>query len=137
MPRPTFWQRSRALRKKRAAMKHSIGLCQTPFCRKRVRKHRRFCNTCRNRKYDDSLRRLFRNLKSSAKRRGKAFALSWDYFCDLVISTGYDINHGNGASDLHIDRINPDLGYVEGNLQVITCSENSRKRWAEANGWRP
>jgi hypothetical protein len=32
---------------------------------------------------------------------------------------------------LHLDRKNSDFGYEEGNIQVITCTENVQKEHAE------
>lgn len=38
---------------------------------------------------------------------------------------------GNGADDMTIDRDNPNLGYVEGNLKMITRLQNVAKQYTD------
>lgn len=135
-----FWNKRRdrgAVKLATAKKKRERRICLTPRCRKQAREKRRYCNTCRCRMYDHPLRRLFRNLKAHAKARGKMFALSFEYFRTLAVKSGYDLLHGRGASDLHIDRIDNGKGYIPGNVQVLTASENSKKSCAERTGWKP
>lgn len=113
------------LKKKRA------GKCLTPHCRNAAQHQRNFCITCRCRKYDDPRRRLFRNLKASAKRRGKEFALEFETFVALAEAAGYLDRAGRERECLHVDRIDPRLGYVEGNIQFLTCGENVRKAFVD------
>lgn len=89
------------------------------------------CNTCRARRYEDPLRRLFRNLKSSAKRRRKEFELEFEFFRDFAEWTGYAAGHGRGGEALHVDRIDVRSGYTPDNIQIITGSENAAKRWRD------
>ena len=113
--------------------KRAAGRCMTPYCRRDARKGRRFCNTCRSRRYDDPLKVLFWNLKKSARKRGKEFALSWEYFLNFVIGTDYVLGRGREGSGMHIDRIDGKRGYVPGNLQVLTNVENVRKSFVDGS----
>lgn len=136
----SFWKKrrqSKSLRLQTIKKKRERGICLTPNCRKMARKQKRYCNTCRSRMYDNPLKVLFWNLKKSAKRRGKEFALAFEDFKNMAVKSGYDLLHGRGASDLHVDRIDASQGYVPGNVQVITASENTRKSWTDRTGWTP
>lgn len=114
-----------------AENKHRRGICIVPFCRRLSRPKRRMCCTCRSRKYEKNIRRLFRNLKAHAKARGKEFTITYEYFESLAIINGYDVNHGRSADRLSVDRIHAEIGYVVGNIQFLTTSENSKKSWFE------
>jgi len=126
--------------------KKRLGKCLSPHCRNVARLHRNFCNTCRGHFYDDPMRRLFRNLKSSAKRRVKEFGLTFDVFAELALEAGYLLRAGRERHCLHVDRIDPRLGYFAGNIRFISCEENSRKAFldkrvlngqAESSGGEP
>lgn len=112
-------------RKKRA------GKCLTPHCRNAARSQRNFCNTCRGHFYDDPMRRLFRNLKAHAKRRGKEFLLEFDEFASLALSSGYLLMAGREKHCLHVDRIDARRGYEKGNIRIISSGENSRKAYID------
>jgi len=111
--------------------KKRAGKCLTPHCRNKARTHRNYCNTCRGHAYDDPMRRLFRNLKAHAKRRGKVFLLEFDVFSALAMAAGYLVRAGREKHCLHVDRIDPRLGYEPGNIRFITCEENSRKAFVD------
>jgi hypothetical protein len=100
-------------------------------CGRPARHQRTKCNTCRSKIYGHPLLRLYRNLKASAKRRHKEFSLDRDAFVRWIVQNGYAIFHGRYKKRLHIDRIDPRRGYVWGNVQVIPCSANCRKRWTD------
>ena len=112
-------------RKKRA------GKCLTPHCRNVARHQRNYCNSCRSRSYDDPLRRLFRNLKSHAKARGKAFLLEFEEFASAALKAGYLVRAGREPHCMHIDRIDPRRGYESGNIQFISAAENCRKAYLD------
>jgi hypothetical protein len=57
--------------------------------------------------------------------------LSFTYFRKLVLDNNYMELRGRGKEDMTIDRKIPRLGYSDGNLQIISNSENSKKRWRE------
>jgi hypothetical protein len=44
------------------------------------------------------------------------------------MASDYMEKKGRGADNLSLDRVNNDLGYVPGNVKVVTVSNNSRKR---------
>lgn len=113
-------------------------LCETAYCRNMARDKRRFCNTCRCRKYEKPLRRKFRNLKRSARDRGILFSLTFQHFERISIAGGHDKNSGSlWGNDTTIDRIDSKKGYEDGNIQILTRSENSEKSWIERTGWVP
>jgi hypothetical protein len=70
------------------------------------------------------LRAGYRGLKSNAKRRGIIFELSFTAYERLVKSSNYLEQVGKTKGSLQIDRIWNDLGYVEGNVRVITQEQN-------------
>lgn len=111
--------------------KKRAGKCLTPHCRKAARVQRNYCNTCRSRAYDNPLRRLFWNLKASAKRRGKQFSLAFEEFASAALASGYFGRSGRHAECLHVDRVDPLRGYEDGNIRFISCSENSRKAYLD------
>jgi len=85
-------------------------------------KHHMICWRTRN-----PLHAAYSTLRDHAKRRRLAFTLTMEQFAALVVPAGYLTRKGNNQDDLHIDRINPLKGYEHGNLQILTCSENSSK----------
>lgn len=103
--------------------------CKHKNCLNDAAKGRRECDKCRKRRYVERnpLAASYDILRSSAKRRGKAFDLTieqWKQFCE---ETGYLEKKGPFKNDLSVDRIDDTKGYVHGNLQVLTVGENSVK----------
>lgn len=92
---------------------------------KRVGKSR-FCSKHRHRyrKYSDIVSYTFYLLKGNAKRRGKEFSITLDYFREWCKETGYIQKKGRNKMSMTIDRIDPNKGYVKGNLQMITNRDN-------------
>lgn len=72
----------------------------------------------------DPIKIAFTTLKSNAKRRGKEFTITLDYFRLFCVKTDYINKKGIGKFSYHVDRIDEERGYVEGNLQSITNIEN-------------
>ncbi len=103
--------------------------CETKNCRKTAAPKRRVCYSCSVKRYKDRnpVRYAFSVMKNNAKRRGKAFEISFEYFKKFVIDTSYMAGKGITKTGLHIDRIKEELGYIEGNLQVITNTQNVKK----------
>lgn len=91
---------------------------------------RKRCSTCRNRVWDKNnpIRRAYRNNKDSAKRRGKTFTITYEYFEAWVIENRYMELKGTGPDDYSIDRIDDTKGYEPGNLQLLTNRENTKKQ---------
>jgi hypothetical protein len=79
---------------------------------------------------------LYSQLKSSAKSRGIEFTITKTDLCDLSFPLACPIlgirlkwNKGCAGDDSYsIDRINNAIGYVPGNLVVISNRANSLKR---------
>jgi hypothetical protein len=79
---------------------------------------------------------LYSQLKSSAKSRGIEFSITKTDLHDLsfpmtcpVLGIRLDWNRGTAGDDSYsIDRINNAIGYVPGNLVVISNRANSLKR---------
>jgi hypothetical protein len=81
------------------------------------------------------IKSLMRAAKDRAKKRNIEFSIS---FSDLIVPEYCPIlniklrsNWGTGAGgkldSFSLDRINPDLGYIPGNVQVISHLANSMK----------
>lgn len=103
-------------------------LCRTCDDNPRA-KHRRECNTCRNRRWvnKNPLRKAWHNLKHSAKRRSYEFSIPYDFFERLAKKTGYDKNRERAGDQLTINRIINSKGYTVDNIEVISKSLNSSK----------
>jgi hypothetical protein len=105
------------------------GLCAVRFCRKTKAKKDSLCPCCRKRrqKITDPVRYTFNALKNNAKRRGKEFSISLEYFKGFCIETGYIESKGRRFDSMTIDRIDSRRGYVEGNIRVLSNSANASK----------
>lgn len=76
-------------------------------------------------------RAAFIILKFNAKRRGIPFEITYDYFRQFAFKTKLITSKGREADSMSVDRINNDVGYVEGNLQVMSLSDNGYKGYLE------
>ena len=103
--------------------------CETPYCRNEAAPGRRICYKCKTRKYRQShpIKSAYQALKDNARRRGKAFDLSFEQFKAFVNRTDYMKGKGRHSDSFHVDRIDETKGYTIGNLQVLTNGENVRK----------
>lgn len=88
------------------------------------------CITCESRLYraNHPGRQAYHQIKDRAKRRGQIFKLTYEEFLEAIAGTEYLTLRGTGIGELHLDRKKVHLGYVPGNLQVITTEENLRKQ---------
>ena len=73
------------------------------------------------------MRRCYRNLKISARRRGKAFDLTFEQFQTFAVETDYINKRGIQAYDYTIDRKDNKRGYVIDNIAILTNSQNASK----------
>jgi hypothetical protein len=73
----------------------------------------------------------FDNLRASARKRKIAFTLTFDQFKTAILPTSYMDEKGKERFCLHLDRKDSTRGYEEGNIQVLTCTENVQKENAE------
>lgn len=103
--------------------------CKNSGCNNKAVKGRKECHGCIGRRWrnNNPIKAAYRDLRSNAKRRGKEFIITFEYFKNLCKDTGYIEGKGRFKSCLTIDRVNPLMGYVEGNIRVILNSDNSRK----------
>jgi len=88
------------------------------------------CPTCQSRLYraNNPAKEAYRQIKDRALRRKQIFDLSFAEFLEVIEGTEYLTRRGREIDGLHLDRIKVHLGYVKGNLQVITTEENLRKQ---------
>lgn len=74
----------------------------------------------------------FSALKQKARERGIEFSLDYRYFKGIVDAYGYfEFNPDNFRDHLSIDRVDCTRGYVEGNIRVVTVSENAMRSHRE------
>lgn len=111
----------------------SANKCQTPYCRNDRYKNYKVCNKCKSREFrkNNPLRSSYNALKNGAKRRGKEFGLAFETFAQFCHETNYIARKGITKRKYHIDRIDASKGYTIDNIQVLTCSANSRKAAGE------
>lgn len=77
------------------------------------------------------MRAAYQNLKSNAKRRNVYFDLTLEQFQTHLWDKDYMLKKGRGSDSLTIDRIRVTGGYTVDNIQLMTKSENSKKRHVE------
>lgn len=113
-------------------------LCQVKFCNRISSKgkgHGRglTCMTCRSRigRANDPIRACYKAVENKARRRKIPFTLTYGHFEELCLRTGYHLDRGREGKDMHLDRIDALKGYEDGNVQVMTASENTRKSHVE------
>lgn len=115
------------------------GQCRVLYCKRpsrvRIRENLRVetdsvCLTCASRLYraNNPAREAYRQVRDRAQRRHQIFDLSFEDFLEVIEGTEYLARRGRGLDELHLDRKKVELGYVKGNLKVITCAENLRKQ---------
>jgi hypothetical protein len=103
--------------------------CNTKFCRNAAAHHRKFCNTCvsKKKRAKNPVRYAYDVLKMNAKRRGKHFGITFKEFQKFARRSDYLAGKGRRKESYTIDRIDNSKGYVIGNLQILTLSQNSKK----------
>lgn len=106
--------------------------CRTKRCRGRTSKsqHSPYCPACRAHRWKlrSPVGYHYNKLKFRAKERGHTFTLTRAKFEQLWL-TGLRENHGKTKFSLTIDRIRNHEGYHDDNVQLLTLSENARKRF--------
>jgi len=103
--------------------------CGTKHCRNKALKARTICSKCQMRIFAERHpeKYAFNNLKQNAKRRGKVFELTFEQFQQFAIESEYMAGKGITKNGLHIDRIDPEKGYLIENIRVLTNSENVKR----------
>lgn len=118
------------------------GQCKVIYCKRPARieviqekgklrtSHRSICDTCASRLFraNNPARDAYRQIKERAGRRGQIFKITFEQFLQAIEGTEYLARRGRGIDELHLDRKKVELGYVPGNLQVLTTAENLRKQ---------
>lgn len=91
--------------------------CATKYCRNTRAKNRRICNKCKSRKWraNNPLLAAYYNKRAHANKMHREFTLTVEQFSEVW------------KPKMSIDRINNNLGYIPGNVQTLSISENSRK----------
>lgn len=90
----------------------------------------RKCSTCKSKEWNAKhpLRRVYLNLRGSAKRKGKSFTLSYEVLEAKAIVAGWDTSKDNRSADgLSVDRIRSNEGYSDTNIRIILYGRNSQK----------
>lgn len=108
-------------------------LCKAYRCGNKRTAKDPLCSKHRHRynKENNPLAYAYNTLKSNARRRGKPFTISREYFETFCKEHDYLARKGKSADSASIDCKIPHLGYVEGNLQVLSLSNNSKKMHAD------
>ena len=104
-------------------------ICPTPYCRNTPAKGRKHCQKCRVAAWrtKNPMLAAYHATKSSAKSRGIYFGITLADFAEFATRHKLLSKRGRQKDAWHIDRIDNSKGYVAGNLQPLTSSENSRK----------
>lgn len=124
------------------AKEKRAGICRVIYCKRMARTEVRrengklrsighfVCTTCRSRLHraNNPAREAYRQIRDRAQRRNQIFAITFEEFCAIPRFEEYLRNRGRGIHELHMDRVRVELGYVPGNLQVLTTEENLRKQ---------
>lgn len=114
------------------------GMCPVASCRNKSRTGRNKCmGLChRHQQYrwrmKDTKRSAYTALRDHAKARKIPFTISYEYFRGMVdMLATWDLKAESRGEVLTVDRIQAERGYEEGNLQIITHSQNSIKSHRE------
>lgn len=107
-------------------------LCCTLRCMNKRAKGRRYCGTCRKKKWREKhpVKAAYAALKFNATRRKIFFDLTYEQFEKFAIETDYLAGKGRSKLSYTVDREIEEKGYTVGNLQLLTKSENSAKEQA-------
>ena len=119
----------RGISESRLRYKRARGICETPYCRNKAGKHRTVCYKCKSRRAKEInlVGYTFNALKQNAKRRGKEFTITLNYFKNFCKETDYLTKKGQKKTSLTVDRKDSKKGYVPGNIQALSLIQNSIK----------
>ena len=111
--------------------------CAIDGCRRDRGKKSTICDKHRylKRKEKDPIKWAYETLKRNSRRRGIMFDLTLEYFKQFCYATKLLEKRGREKDHYSIDRINNDLGYTEGNIQVLPVGLNSIKRKKLVYNW--
>lgn len=105
-------------------------LCATRYCRRRHGAKSPKCSRCQLRLWRAKfpMKAKLAILRDRAARKRVPFDLTLAWLTEFLAAGGYD------SAEHHIDREKPWLGYVMGNLQILSSSENIAKGNRERHG---
>jgi hypothetical protein len=132
----TKWELKRTKKGRKAEQRCHVAFCRNlgraeyrtyPDGRRRMVYHT-ICEKCESRRWraNNPATAAFKDLRHNARNRGIKFSLSLDFFMYLW-NQGYGQHRGHKSFQLHLDRIDPDQGYIDSNVRVITVAENVAK----------
>lgn len=104
--------------------------CTSVGCKNSTVGNKTKCGTCTSRAYRlrHPIKAAYNNLRNNARRRGKEFSITFEYFKEFCTETNYILGKGKTKESYTIDRKVAELGYIPGNLQVLTNRNNVLKR---------
>lgn len=103
--------------------------CCVRFCRRLRDGRNRACARCCKWKWrlNNPVSACFSQIRDRARRKRIPFDLTLVEFTAFAVRTGYADTRGQFTGMMHIDRIDALAGYHADNIQLLECSENSRK----------
>lgn len=111
--------------------KRAAGICVTSRCRNRLpssatlhsNKH---CSKCSMRvwRINSGHKAVMARLRERARERCIPFTLTLGQLAEIIGDSNYLVLKGRVRGLLHLDRIVPELGYVDGNVRVVSVTEN-------------
>ena len=103
--------------------------CETKYCKNKRRKGRNKCSTCGKREWRTKfpMKAAYQTLRHNATRRRKPFTITFADFEKFCYEFNYMAGKGRTRLSYTVDCIVNSLGYVPGNLQSLTRSDNARK----------
>lgn len=110
-------------------------MCSVNYCTRKPAPKSRLCYRCqRKQKIERNPYRYWfgvnrRNANRRAKKNGtgKFWNVSFDHYVWICDTTGYLVLKGRKKNQASLDCIKDDLGYIDGNIRVITVGDNSKK----------
>lgn len=105
-----------------------MAKCKTKYCRNEAKRNN-VCYKCERKRTIEAnpYRYWWQVNKDNAKRRGKFWKISFKYWVQFCDETGYLAIKGRGKYDASLDCKINELGYIDGNLQPLTVSDNASK----------
>jgi hypothetical protein len=111
-----------------------IRLCKHPGCKRPAAPHRCECEACKRRRARERNPwwAAWETKRTDARNRGIRFAVSLQDFRAELEPQGYDPKLRGCWPGAHtVDRMDPRLGYVPGNLRALEFMDNCRKGGGE------
>ncbi len=103
--------------------------CSTLYCLGTPNKYRTKCTKCRTREWREKnpVRAAYINWRNNARRRGKHFAVTFEYFVQWCNETNYIALKGVDANSMTIDCTDDYVGYIDGGFTMKTKAQNSKE----------